>query len=1432
MSTGRPKGGLNRGSMDHKNTTWRSRGLFRTLILIGFLCMGASDVAQGQVELIVRPDDGSELLKFLAARSKSTDVTGNVELLKDASLVAPLLTGQRLGKTVAFDIPVFIVTLPDSATFRDLTTKLKLRQDVAYVQANQTYVVDAIQSAPDPFADSLSHFSVVEMDGAWSMTDGSEDVVVGLVDTGIYFEHPDFAGQIATNAAEDLDGDGAFTDSDINGIDDDGNGYIDDVAGYDFVDRPSSVEEGDFRSPDPDAGDDGSGHGTNVAGIVAAARENGIGIVGMAPGVSIMPIRAFGRDGRGDDDDIARAIIFGTEAGASVLNLSFGDTHISPLMQDAIRFAVNRGVTVVASAGNNGGDDPHYPSDYPEVISVVWLDRGGGGAASRATFGTGVDIGAPGSAIFTTVMPTASDEVSDDKLYGRRSGSSMAAPMVSAAAALLRSVIPELEPGAIRSILAASAKDIGETGWDHRAGAGLLQVATAVRRALPARVEITRPRNDQGISKDLVHVVGSVLDPSFETYDVSVGSGGTNGPPENWTTISGPVTNQILNGTVAEWNTANFADGPYVLRLRAKLRTGRTIEDRRRVFLDKTPPQLTIHLLDDGLVDGMHAVVADIESDDLGSVQLDVTLNGRQETVVSDRISRRHGLVFVDSGLAGGPAQVVVRVVNASGLTTTHEQTVVVPGNSQNSGAVLLSPTRMPHGFLLDTTTDFDDDGLPEIVSNVYENGWLGDTLAVYEWNGDLRRAASLLVGAFPRGLGDSDGDGLLELLTQAGPSTVILEQEQPNGYPSRISFVDTTGFLDSDQALWGARIFDFDSDGVQELIGHNTREWRILEHDGSEYVQRARLQNSTTVRGSEIGENAFEQPQPLIGDLDKDGRPDMLTGDSDGDWILFESTGNDQYAAVWSYETRRYNGGSRLASGDFDGDGLNELVTYTHNWLTTTSAGTREPDIGVYYFFDVVADNSLALRDSIAIPGEISTHGTIAAADVDGDGRDELVIANPPDLYLLRVDGDSWSVMYHTATGLDSGFGGTRSIKAVTADLDLDGKDDVVISGADGRLYLMSASEAISDVPAPNWVSQYALDSKAVRLEWAWAGVDSTWIYRGETGGELDRVGTSTTTVFIDSVTTRSDYALRGWKDGIGGPLSRVRMVRPHEPAVVERVAYPAQGQIEIEFTERMPVNLKSASFTLSSGVAASNLLLTRNQRAVLLSFDGVAGPDTLTWVEVSDAEGTPLGQESVGVVFPDSSASGLIVRSWQILSRSEVLLTFSEDLVGSQASDVANYQIEPEGTIRYADWSQDRADEVLLGIEGAAIGATGLETILTVARMTASGGNRLAAEGGVIRLSSAASSLDGVYVFPNPLVRSTHAQGLMIAGLPTVARVQIFSSSGQRLRDLQVDGGLGGVRWSLTDEAGGRVPSGIYLIRVTAEGMGATLKKAAIID
>ncbi len=197
---------------------------------------------------------------------------------------------------------------------------------------NQHITASSNGTFDDPLLDSLAHMPVIRAFEAWAVTTGRPEVRIGFVDTGVFFDHPDLQGQFWINPGEDLNGNGQADSSDFNGLDDDGNGFVDDVRGYDFVDRAATVEPGDYLERDPDASDEnrlggGRGHGTLTAGVLAARLDNGEGIAGVAPGSRLLPLRAFGADGLGDDDDIAAAIVYAAQMGIEVLNLSFGDVY-------------------------------------------------------------------------------------------------------------------------------------------------------------------------------------------------------------------------------------------------------------------------------------------------------------------------------------------------------------------------------------------------------------------------------------------------------------------------------------------------------------------------------------------------------------------------------------------------------------------------------------------------------------------------------------------------------------------------------------------------------------------------------------------------------------------------------------------------------------------------------------------------------------------------------------------------------------------------------------------------------------------------------------------------------------------------------------------------------------------------------------------------
>lgn len=245
---------------------------------------------------------------------------------------------------------------------------------------------------------------------------GDPSVVVAVIDSGVDYDHEDLKDNMWVNTGEIPD----------NGIDDDGNGYIDDYYGVDIVAGRGS-------------GDDTNGHGTHVAGIIAA-RNNNTGVLGIAYNVKIMSVKAAAHNGTLNQADIAKAVLYAYENGAEVINMSFGGTACSIAVQDALATAYTRCV-LVASAGNNGAYNeglfaiPNYPAALTYVLGVMSVDETGRESAftNYDVFkynGVEYELYAPGENIMSTLP---------NNQYGYLSGTSMAAPVVSAFAAILRS---------------------------------------------------------------------------------------------------------------------------------------------------------------------------------------------------------------------------------------------------------------------------------------------------------------------------------------------------------------------------------------------------------------------------------------------------------------------------------------------------------------------------------------------------------------------------------------------------------------------------------------------------------------------------------------------------------------------------------------------------------------------------------------------------------------------------------------------------------------------------------------------------------------------------------------------------------------------------------------------------------------------------------
>jgi subtilisin family serine protease len=347
--------------------------------------------------------------------------------------------------------------IPSSADEVGLTS-LRLARDPAVlsVEPDSTGSVQFTPNDPLYLADpsfGLGQWGIrkAHVDQAWDVIRGSPAIVVAVIDTGIDANHPDLVGVA--------------------------------LPGTTFV-----------TSPDPqcDANStiDDNGHGTHVAGLIAANGNNGQGIAGVAFGVRILPIKALDCQGSGLLSDVAAGVIWATDHGARIINISLGSSSAQATLEDAIRYAVARNVLVVTAAGNCGVastrcgsvNEPSYPGAYPETLAVGATDVNDL-RASFSNIDPYVALSAPGVRIWSTIPTyptTLSRNASGIPGYAALSGTSQAAPFVAGVAALVLSGEPTLTAAQLAARLRSTTDDLGPPGPDPGFGTGRVNALRAV----------------------------------------------------------------------------------------------------------------------------------------------------------------------------------------------------------------------------------------------------------------------------------------------------------------------------------------------------------------------------------------------------------------------------------------------------------------------------------------------------------------------------------------------------------------------------------------------------------------------------------------------------------------------------------------------------------------------------------------------------------------------------------------------------------------------------------------------------------------------------------------------------------------------------------------------------------------------------------------
>lgn len=364
---------------------------------------------------------------------------------------------------------------------------------------------------------------MLQLSSAWQYTMGTPSTIVAVIDSGVNVDHPDLVGRI--------------------------------LDGYDFV------------NDDEEAFDD-HGHGTHIAGLIAANANNGTGSAGLCPLCSILPIKVLNASNVGTWSDVAAGIVYAVDHGAQIINLSLGGTSNAPVVQAAVAYATEHDVLIVAAAGNSRSDTLFYPAALEDAIAVS-ATRQDDTRWSLSNYGAWVDVAAPGYTIYSTYHDL-------NNYYGGyifMSGTSMAAPHVAGLAGLLLSQNPERTATDLRRILLETADDLGEPGVDVDFGSGRINAKKALM------LEAPQPENNAILS-------GTVWQDENEngTWDATEAAGGLNLTIVVFDYENNAVGQVFIDGD-SEWRVEGLYPGRYTVEAQPNGRTVLTTKQKYSIVL-------------------------------------------------------------------------------------------------------------------------------------------------------------------------------------------------------------------------------------------------------------------------------------------------------------------------------------------------------------------------------------------------------------------------------------------------------------------------------------------------------------------------------------------------------------------------------------------------------------------------------------------------------------------------------------------------------------------------------------------------------------------------------------------------------------------------------------------------------------------------------
>lgn len=415
--------------------------------------------------------------------------------------------GARVVKTLP-QIGVSVLSIDEAQSDRIAKS---LSSTGLFTFVEQDFVARASATPNDPSYSLQWHLPKIQAPTAWDLTTGAAGVPIALIDSGVDSTHPDLSSKV--------------------------------VAGWNYIGSNSDTS-------------DQLGHGTETAGVLAAASNNGFGIAGVSWANTIMPLVVLNGANFAYYSDIASAINYAADHGVRVVNISIGGSTSSSVMQSAVDYAWSKGTVVFAAAGNSSNSTLNYPAACTNAVAVSATDANDA-LAYFSSYGSDIDVAAPGTSIVTTVMGGGTSAVD---------GTSFSSPIAAGVAALMLAANPSLSATQVVSLLEQNSDDLGPAGWDPQFGWGRVNAYRAVTAAknagtapapdtIPPSVSISNPLNGATVA-GAINVQGTSTDnvgvTKVELY-----------------VDSGLVTSGTSAAFSLAWNTAAFANGSHTVLVKA-----------------------------------------------------------------------------------------------------------------------------------------------------------------------------------------------------------------------------------------------------------------------------------------------------------------------------------------------------------------------------------------------------------------------------------------------------------------------------------------------------------------------------------------------------------------------------------------------------------------------------------------------------------------------------------------------------------------------------------------------------------------------------------------------------------------------------------------------------------------------------------------------